>query len=111
MPKLSEVLTRARRAVAGGWAEPMSLTAAGHICAIEDEGITRYCVHDALELGAQFDPDLQGEAWEAVARQLALRVQRHDLGTWLSEAGRTHHEVLSLLAHTEAHAHAEESRP
>ena len=111
MPKLSEVLSRARTVIAGGWAEPMSLTSAGAICAIEDEGISRYCMHDALELGAGFDPDLQGEAWEAIGRQLALRAQRFDLGTWLSEDGRTHHEVLSLLAHAEGHAAAEESRP
>ena len=44
----SEVLTRARAHLAGGWSEPLSLTAAGIICTAEDEGLAKYCVHDAL---------------------------------------------------------------
>lgn len=50
---VADALRHARALVAGGWSEPMSSTSAGAWCSVDDEGVYRYCVADALELGAR----------------------------------------------------------
>lgn len=109
----SEVLTRARHHVAGGWNEPLSLDAAGHTCGRTDEGITKFCLLDAMLNAA-------GEDLEVFFRAEALLVNRlrHDgllpdgmpMYRWLEAPQRMQGEVLLLLAQTANRARAEEAR-
>lgn len=106
----SDVLARARELVAGGWHEPMSLDAAGHICAADDEGIAKFSVVDALAVAAQGDVPLAMRAEDALAKQLRVAGVSLHLTRWLEVAGRKHEEVLRLMARAHSHAVAEESR-
>lgn len=107
--KLSLVIEKARQLVADGWHEPMSLDAAGHICACDDEGIARFCVVDALAVAAS-DVPLAMRAEDVIARQLRVSGATQHLQRWLEEPSRSHAEVLRLLARAHQHAVAEESR-
>ncbi len=113
MRKLSEVLDRARKHVAGGWHEPMSLTSGGHICAPNDEGIERFCVNDAIHIaagGAHADFNLQVDAELALMRQLQLSGEKRSLATWLEDERRMHGDVLQLFSRAAAHARTTEAR-
>lgn len=113
----SEVLARARLALAGGWTPtPLSLDAAGKFCALTDEGLTKYCVADALELAAAGDFDAQQAAEDALSRRLGLDGFPMHVNEWASEWDsncvplRTHAQVLQLFARAHAIALAKESR-
>lgn len=108
--KLSEVLERARKHVAGGWHEPMSLTSSGTICAPTDEGIDKYCVNDAIEAAAAGDFVRQVDAEIALARQLQLRGERRSLAAWLENPNTLHGDVLQLFSFAAAHARTTEAR-
>lgn len=108
--KTSDVIARARELVAGGWHEPMSLDAAGHICSPNDEGVTRFSVVDALTVAAQGDVPLAMRAEDLLAKQLRVAGVSLHLTRWLEESARTHSEVLRLFTRAYAHAVAEESR-
>lgn len=113
MPKLSEVLDRARKHVAGGWHEPTSLTSGGTICAPNDEGIAKFCVTDAIHSaagGSSADIDLQMNAELAIIEQLQFTGERRSLSTWLEHEKTRHGDVLELFSRAIAHARAEESR-
>lgn len=107
---LSEVLERARRHVANGWHEPMSLTSSGAICAATDEGIEKFCVVDAIETAAAGNFELQVDAEIALSRQLQLGGEKRSLSTWLEHEKTLHGDVLQLFTRAAAHARAEESR-
>lgn len=106
----SDVLARARELVAGGWHEPMSLDAAGHICAADDEGIAKFSVVDALAVAAQGDVPLAMRAEDALAKQLRVAGVSLHLTRWLEVDGRAHAEVLRLFARAHSHTFAEETR-
>lgn len=108
--RTSEVLLRARALVAGGWHEPMSLDARGHICPADDEGISRFSTVDALAVAAQGDVPLAMRAEDALAKQLRVAGVSLHLTRWLEEPSRTHADVLRLFARAHSHAVAEESR-
>lgn len=109
---LSELLTRAREHLRGGWHEPLSLASDGTICDRQSEGIEKFCVHDAL-LTAAPDVDAFLAAEEALTKQLRLdpllprtNAWGHamTLNEWAAEPERTHGQVLQLF--TRAHAQA-----
>ena len=108
--RASDVLRRARELVAGGWHEPMSLDAAGHICAADDEGISRFSVVDALAVAAQGDVPLAMRAEDELARQLRVAGVSAHLTRWLEAPERTQAEVLRLFARAHSHAVAGETR-
>lgn len=108
--KTSLVLSRARHHLAGGWNEPMSLAADGTICPRDDEGITKFCTHDALAVAAGDDVAADAAAELELNRALRARGDTQSFAHWVSEPGRTHAEVLELFARAERHALAEESR-
>lgn len=108
--RTSEVLRRGRELVAGGWHEPMSLDAQGHICAADDEGIARFSVVDALAVAAQGDVPLAMRAEDELARQLRVAGVSLHLTRWLEADGRTQAEVLRLFARAHSHAVAGETR-
>lgn len=110
MQKLSEVLEAARRHVAGGWHEPLSLAADGRICSSADEGITQFCVADAIEVAAGGAFILHVEAELELAKQLRLRGEQRSITTWLEDQHTLHGDVLQLFTTAAAHARAEESR-
>lgn len=110
MRNLSEVLDAARRHVAGGWHEPLSLDAGGRICTPNDEGISRFCATDAIHAAAAGDFDLAVDAELAIARQLQLTGEQRSLATWLEDEHRLHGDVLRLFSKAVAHARAGESR-
>ena len=110
MPLLSEVLERARTHVAGGWHEPMSLDASGVICAPNDEGISRFCVSDALHVaagGRSADIDAQVDAELELAAQLRHAGERRSLSTWLEDKHTLHGDVLRLMHTAAQHLRAE----
>lgn len=88
-------LQAARAAVAFGWSEPFTLDADGRWCSVSDEGVTRYCVLDALTLtGGGFEVLTLAE-WELqLAGDPTLKTS---LTRWLDTAGRTHTDVLTLF--------------
>lgn len=108
--RTSEVLRRGRELVAGGWHEPMSLNAQGHICAADDEGLSRFSVVDALAVAAQGDVPLAMRAEDELARQLRVAGVSQHLTRWLEAEGRTQAEVLRLFARAHSHAVAGETR-
>ena len=117
MPLLSEVLARARKHVAGGWHEPLSLASDGTICDAQAEGIAKYCLHDALIAAAAGDVDAHLAAEAELAQQLPADLPYADRwghamtpNTWAAMPGRTHDEVLALFTAAQGHARAEESR-
>lgn len=110
MPNLSEVLERARKLVAGGWHEPLSLAADGTICDVKAEGIERFCVNDALTVAAADDFGAIVDAELALVKQLQLSGERRSLTAWLEDKHRGHGDVLALFTRAAAHARAEESR-
>lgn len=108
--KTSDVIARARELVAGGWHEPMSLDAAGHICSPDDEGVAYFSVVDAFAVAARGDVPLAMRAEDVLAKQLRVASVSLHLTRWLEESTRTKSEVLRLMARAHAHAVAEESR-
>lgn len=94
---LADVLERARQLLAGGWAEPFSLDAAGKICTPDDEGVSRFCFDDALLVAAGHDGEL------AYAASTVVKYSRE----WLEEPSRTQQEVLQVVARAAARARAE----
>lgn len=105
----SEVIEAARRHLAGGWHEPLSLASDGTICDAQCEGIDRFCCHDAL-LTAGGDVDSFRAAEDLVQRQLQLQGVTVSLNEWAMDPGRTHAEVLQLFARAAKHAATKESR-
>lgn len=108
---VSEVLRDARNHVVGGWHEPFSLDAAGVLCAHDDEGITRFCVDDALRVAARGDVSLM------VAAERELELQHtvahgtlRPLSAWLTAPTTTRDDVVVLMARAQAHAAAVEAR-
>ena len=110
MPKLSEVLDAARKHVAGGWHEPLSLAADGTICDVQSEGIAKFCTHDAIVVAAAGDGGVAVDAELALARQLELSGEKRSLTTWLEDEHRMHGDVLRLFTTAAAHARATEGR-
>jgi len=108
--KTSDVLSRARELIAGGWHEPLSLDVRGHICPSDDEGIARFSTVDALAVAALGDVALAMRAEDELARQLRVAGVSLHLTRWLEESSRTHAEVLRLFARAHAHAVAGETR-
>ena len=106
----SEVLAKARAHVAGGWHEPLSLDAGGRICTHADEGISRYCLLDALLAASHGDLDAMFAAEAVLVAQLRHAGWDAPMYRWLERNGRTHREVLQLLTKSHAHAVAKESR-
>lgn len=108
--RTSEALTRARELIAGGWNEPFSVDAAGEPCHAEDEGVTRFCVDDALRIACGGDIERAVALEQVLQRTLRLTGCREGLSTWLQHETRHHAEVLVLLGRARLHAVAEESR-
>lgn len=106
--RLSEVLERARKHIAGGWHEPMSLTSSGAICAPNDEGIEKFCVADAIEVAAGGSFVMQVDAELELAKQLSLRGEKRSLTTWLEHPNTLHGDVLQLMNTAAAHLRAED---
>lgn len=108
----SEVLTKARAHVAGGWHEPLSLDAQGHICGRHDEGITRFCLLDAMLTAAAGDIDVFFAAEAHLVEKLRREGQLgadEPLYRWLESPRRTQGDVLLALAQTANRARAQES--
>lgn len=108
--KTSEVLTRARELLAGGWHEPFSVAADGTLRDRDHEDAVRFCTRDAIALAARVD----GAADDAAELELnrALRAAGHawSFCVWVALPDRTHNDVLQLFAKAIAHSLAEESR-
>lgn len=109
MRTTSEVLQRARALVAGGWHEPLSLDAQGRICTADDEGISRFCLADALQVAAAGDVGAYMRAEDIIERQLASSGWTEPVYRWLELPERTHAEVLRLLQRAHAHTTAKEA--
>jgi hypothetical protein len=107
--KVSEVLTKARALLAGGW-NPISLAADGTICSRTDEGITKFCARDAIATAAAGDSAADDAAELELNRALRARGDLQSFTLWEQLPGRTQAEVLELFARAERHALAEESR-
>jgi hypothetical protein len=104
---VADVLEGARRHIAGGWAEPLSLDSAGHICRHDDEGLARFCVFDALEVAARGDVDAWMAADAVLEEQLRARgVRDGAVWAWLETPGRKQDEVVQLLGRAAARARA-----
>lgn len=109
MRATSDVLREARAHVGGGWHEPLSLDASGKICGPTDEGLTRFCVFDALQVASRFDGSVHMAAEDALTE--AARVPcALDLAAWLEADGRTQDEVVQLFGRALARLHAREAR-
>lgn len=106
MRKLSEVLAAARAHIAGGWSPLISRDASGQACDHNDEGITRFCVVDALLAAAGGDLELWWRAGCVLVRQLA----GSKLGDWEAAPKRTQAEVLQLFTRAHFNAVAQETR-
>ena len=114
--RASDVLKRALEMLRGGWTSaPLSLDAAGVMCPYDDEGITKFCVHDALWVASRGDVFAQQDAEDLLNNQLRLRGAQSLIREWCSDWAfdepnrqmrelRTHGEVLQLF--TVAHAQA-----
>lgn len=105
MRKLSEVLAIARQHVAGGWAPLISRDASGAMCDHQDEGITKFCLVDALLAAAQGDLDL----WWA-AGVVLRRIAGAPLGDWEAAPKRSQDDVLHLFSRAQSNAAAGETR-
>lgn len=109
----SELLTKARHHVAGGWHEPLSLDAAGHICGRNDEGITRFCLLDAMLTAAGDDLDALFAAEAGLVEKLHRDGQlgeQEPFYRWLEAPTRTQGDVLLLLAQVTNRLRAQEGR-
>lgn len=109
MRTTSEVLRRARELLAGGWHEPLSLDAQGHICTADDEGLSRLCLADALQVASAGDVGAYMRAEDAIERQLASMGWTEPVYRWLELPERTQAEVLRLLQRAHAHTTAKEA--
>lgn len=107
---LRDVLRKARALLAGGWSEPMSTDATGRDCFASDEGVTKLCVDDALRLAAGGDITIAVQAETAVQNYLRVSGSRDAVCVWLQAPSRTLNDVQGLLARTEFHLAAKESR-
>lgn len=105
---LSEVLEQARRQIAGGWSEPLSLDADGFVCDHRAEGINRFCLFDALQ--ASVTSGAEHIAAEAALVERLRMEGPLDLATWLEEPERKRADVVLLLGQAAARARAVESR-
>lgn len=105
MRKLSEVLAIARKHIAGGWVPLISRDASGAMCDHQDEGITRFCIVDALLAAAQGDLDLWWSAGVVLRRMAGV-----PLGDWESAPERSHADVLQLFTRAQNNAAAGETR-
>lgn len=108
----SEVLHRARALIAGGWHEPLSLDAQGAICGRTDEGITKFCLLDALLTACAEDLDAFFAAEAAVVTQVRHRDPSHrdaPLYRWLEATSRTQADVLFVLAQAAKASRAKEA--
>lgn len=105
----SETIRRARVLLAGGWHEPFSCDVQGRKCHADDEGITRFCVDDALRVAAG-SAEAAVELELEVQRQLCATGSADSLTTWLQAPGRELSEVLHLLAVVERRLSLEERR-
>ncbi len=103
---LSELLTRARKHVAGGWSPLLSRDASGLECGPDEEGITTFCIVDALITAA--DGDLV--VMQTGARALGLRLSPTKLGDWEAAPERTQVDVLELFALAAKNAATKEHR-
>ncbi len=118
----SDVLTRALELLRGGWTSaPLSLDAAGLMCPADDEGITKFCVHDALHVAARDDIEAQQDAEDILNTQLRLSGVTALVRDWASEwtydeaaqqmrDSRTHGDVLQLFTRARAQALTKEQR-
>lgn len=110
MRATSDVLSKALELLRGGWTSaPLSLDAAGLMCPINDEGITLFCVGDALQLASADDIEAMQNAEDALNKQLRLAGATSLIREWASEwvfdepnhrmrELRTHGEVLQLFS-------------
>lgn len=108
--KTSEVLTRARHLLAGGWSEPFSVAADGTLRDREHEDAVRFCTRDALALASRVDGAADEAAEIALNRMLRAMGPTQSFSLWVALPGRTHAEVLELFARAIAHSVVEESR-
>lgn len=105
MRPLSEVLAIARQHIAGGWSPLISRDASGAMCDHLDEGITRFCIVDALLAAAQGDLDLWWAAGVVLRRQAGK-----PLGDWEAAPKRKQADVLQLFTRAHFNAVAGENR-
>lgn len=85
---LSEILSEARDHVGGGWSEPLSYRSDGRICCHDDEGISLFCVDDALAVAARGDID----AWMSAEDLLVEALYADDGALW--RRGNHHLEAM-----------------
>ncbi|PZR17509.1 MAG: hypothetical protein DI536_04135 [Archangium gephyra] len=108
---LSESLMRARALLAGGWHEPFSLDAADKLCDATAEGISKFCVEDAVRTAAAGDATLIASAEQALELQLVtVTGSLCPLSQWLVAPERKQSDVVALFSRAVRHAAAEESR-
>lgn len=108
--RASDVLQKARAHLVGGWHPVLSLTAAGKICPASDEGISLFCVDDALEVAAAGDAMALVHAWNELSAQVHHVTGEGNVFVWESDARRTHGDVLQLFARAHKHALTKEQR-
>lgn len=108
--RTSEVLTRARQLLVDGWHPGVCTTSDGRICADTDEMVSHFALDAALDLAAGFDFDRAEAAEMALNRQLERTGSPLWLRAWDVAPGRTHAEVLELVARAVARTRAEEAR-
>ena len=97
-------LRRARQALAGGWAPGSSRDAGGKICHPGDEGVSQFCLHDAVQM---FAPDVDTLlAEEDLLKLIADPSLRQTLYDWEEQPGRKQAEVLSVFDRAIARASA-----
>jgi hypothetical protein len=105
---VGDVLREARAHIGGGWVEPMSTDAAGRLCAPTDEGITNFCVADAVALAAGLDAELSTFATTALLDALPSPGVA-GLTQWLEVEGRTKTEVAQLFGRAIARLRVKEA--
>ncbi len=103
---LSETLTAARGHLAGGWSPLVSRDASGAMCGPDDEGITTFCIVDAVLVAAKGDLVEAHRGLRAVGKSVAPVL----LGDWEIAAERTQDDVLQLFARAAKHAATKETR-
>ncbi|MCC6178842.1 MAG: hypothetical protein WAZ94_15100 [Phycisphaerales bacterium] len=102
--RIATGLRKARQALAGGWAPCFSFDAQGKICAPDDEGVTLFCLHDAVAIYA---PDVETIlAAEDLLKIIADPSGRMTLYDWEEQPGRKQADVLAVFDRAIARATA-----
>lgn len=108
MKSARQILRTARELLAGGWSEPQSTDAQGRPCYANDEGLSSYCLDDALRLAAGGSIEAAVEVEMMLQQHHRLNGGTDSLTAWLQTPSRTSLDVQRLLARVELHLLAKE---